>query len=274
MPTLLTPVLRLLQQARIYFYQFISHSNQPASSDIGFNLYGNRIVSLLESHSASSAEVCAALAGLQEFSPVPPSEIVDQDVWGLASAKLRINSHLKSDFSDAVSNIERAGQIVTPEDAKYLRLILKHWCGWSATDSKHAQDSWVHFLRIEYPQINGLMPVLDSLVWPEEINHLPKGCCPIEPSMFLLANHESFYVFIMGGEGLMRAGVTLQEVYLGLKACRFWGYRDGDWVAEPSSPSDLNEEDYFPQYVFDGIKFSLGFTIRELVISGEMMERE
>jgi hypothetical protein len=267
-------MFRLLQQARLYFYQIIFHYRPPPSDN--FNFYANRIVLLLESHSARSAEVCAALADLQDFSPVPPSEIVDQDVWGLASAKLRINSHLKSDFQEAVSNIERAGQIVTPEDEKYLRLVLKHPCGWSATDSKHAQDSWVHFLRIEYPHINGLMPVLDSLVWPEEINQLPKGCYPGPiTSMFLLANHEAFYVSIMGGEGLMRAGVTLQEVYLGLKACRFWRTREGDWVEEQiSASSHLNEEDYFPQYVsFDGIKFLLGFTIRELVVPGEM-ERE
>jgi hypothetical protein len=70
---------------------------------------------------------------------------------------------------DAVSNILRAGRIFYSTEERFIRLLLTHHCGWSGTSPNHINDAWVKFLQAVYPQIEGLTPILDSCVWPEEI---------------------------------------------------------------------------------------------------------
>jgi hypothetical protein len=193
--------------------------------------------------------VYRALDDLCTIYPLPPTEIVDAGIWGTDTAILRINTHLKSEFADAVSNIERAGHIVTPAEEHLLRLILTHWCGWSATDRSHLDDAWVKCLQAMYAHLNGLLPVLDSLVWAEELTRYPEGKSPPEPSFFLLATPRCYYVYALDDSTLFRAGDSLEEVYMGLKQCRFHGDKEGDWPAEPwSLPVDLEVCDYFPVY--------------------------
>ena len=105
------------------------------------------------------------------------------------------NHHLKSDFADAVRNIQCTGHGVNAYEEQYLRLILTHWSCWSAMDPEHMRDSWVQYLQTWFCHIDGLVPILDSLVWPEEVARLPLGCRPVEPSFFVLATPEAYYIF-------------------------------------------------------------------------------
>ena len=203
------------------------------------------MVTLLETHSPSSPEVAAALDELHKYYPSPHSEVVGEEVWG--RAKLSISTHLKSDIADAIANIERTGRKIGKDDKRWLKRILTHGCGWSATDSHHLNDSWVLFLRALSGR-DDLVPILDSLVWPEEIARFPHGCYPYEPSFFLLAAPETYYVFILEGLGLYKAGNSLEEVYTGLKQCRYKSEDEGDWEAEEWHDSCLDERDYFPVY--------------------------
>src|SRR5271170_7287411 len=123
----------------------------PASSVKGmsdpptpnFETYARQVGALLQTHRESSNEVRMALEELQNRFPQPLTEIVSEKIWGDSAATLRINNHLKSDFADAVRNIERAGRSVNAHEEQYLRFILTHWSGWSATDPGHMGDSWV-----------------------------------------------------------------------------------------------------------------------------------
>ena len=210
--------------------------------------YGSRINSLLRDHPANSPEVLSALKELQRFAPVPPSEVIDASIWG--KADLRVNSHIESSTARAISNIEMTGRRVTLADKRYLRLILTHRCGWSATNARHRHDGWVHYVRALFPQVGALVPVLDSLVWPEEVDSYPKGRVPPEPEFFFFATEHSYYVFVLDELSLFRAGSSLAEVYDGLKAGRFHGDKDGDWVAEELCPGfeAWDSRDYFPVY--------------------------
>ena len=113
-----------------------------------------------------------ALKELQAQFPAPSTEIVPEDVWG--ELYFHATTHLKSEYSEAIFNIRKAGHVLSPADEKYLRFILTHRCGWSATYSTHMGDSWVLYLQVEYSHIKGLVPILDSLFLPEELESLPK----------------------------------------------------------------------------------------------------
>jgi hypothetical protein len=238
----------------------------PRTPITNFDSYANQVDTLLESHSASSAEVLAALRELQTRFPVPPSEIVGPEKWGTTTARLRVNTHFKSDFADAVHNIKCTGRKLTAADEQWLRLILTHWSGWSATDSMHMRDPWVQYLQALFGHLRGLVPILDSLVWPEELAQFPIGYNPIEPSFFLLATPEAYYVFDLDGLGLYCAGNSLEEVYFGLRESRFNGDREGDWSPEEWCSLDLDARFYFPVYEFtrnNDRSFNLRYPLRE-----------
>jgi hypothetical protein len=185
---------------------------------------------------------------LQIVFPVPPTEIVDAKIWG--KAFLRINAHLQSQYADAVSNIILARRPLDPTDENYLRHVLTHWCGWSPTVSVHRNDSWVQYLQTLFAHIKGLTPILDSLVWPEEVSQYPERLDPSEPTLFLLANDEAYFILVLEELGLYRAGESLREVYEGLQNDRWHGIKEGDWVAEDWNPRymEWDSRDYFPVY--------------------------
>ena len=251
-------------------------SNQPTSATLlklmelaqvpNFDCYANRVDKLLRIHSASSAEVRAAFHDLQTFFPLPPSEIVGPEKWRTTTAQLRVNTHLKSDFADALRNIKDTGRELTAADEEWLRLILTHWSGWSATDSMHMRDPWVRYLQALFGHLRGLVPILDSLVWPEELAHFPVSYTPIEPSLFLLATPEAYYVFDLDGLGLYCAGNSLEEVYFGLRESRFNGDKEGDWLPEKWCSLNLDARFYFPVYEFTSnsdLSFNLRHPLRE-----------
>jgi hypothetical protein len=158
---------------------------------------------------------------------------------------------------------------LTKAETDYLRIILTHWSGWSATDPDHLHDPWVQFIQALFPHVEGLMPVLDSLVWPEEVARMPPGSCPRQASLFLLANAHSFYVFQLDGLGMWCAGQSLEEVYIGLKESRFIGDEGDDWTPESMEYIDQDERDYFLSYIDrngDGM-FSLANELQEFPAS-------
>jgi hypothetical protein len=242
-PAVLAPVVLLaLLLCTMSAYRIFFTSPQQSRRD--FSDYVSRVETLLEKYPSTSKEVRAAMHELQTSFPAPPSEIVESKVWG--KGYLRVNSHLKSDYANAVANIARAGHVVSPVDEKYLRLILTHWCSWSATDSIHMRDPWIRYLQASF-ELDDLSPILDSLVWPEEIHSFPKGHYPADPSFFLLATPKSYYLFILEDQSLLRAGESLREV---LKEGRFHCTNEGDWKLGVRSIRSMewDSRDYFPAY--------------------------
>jgi hypothetical protein len=220
----------------------------PESLAAGFDYHVYRVEQLLESHQMDSAELQTAFEELRRTFPQPPTELVGSEIWGTAEASIRVNSHLKSDLSEAIANIQNTGRQITADDEQWLKLLLSHWSGWSATDPEHFHDPWVRFIQALFGHIEGLVPVLDSLTWPTELKQFPVGFTPIEPSFFLLATLEYFYLFDLDGLGFYRAGRSLEEVYQGIKECRFAGGKEGDWKPEEWCDLDLDDRDYFPVY--------------------------
>lgn len=223
----------------------------PLSSTMSLNFKQRvyEVEKLLQTGSSESSKVSEALDELQATFPIPPTEIVSPDIWGTRTPYLRINIHVTASFAEAVNNIEGTGREFTSSDERWLRLILSHWCGWSATKSKHKNEAWVKYLQQLYSHLEGLVPILDSLAWPEDLAHYPAGLCPPEPSLFLLANAHAYYVFELDDLGLCRAGETLEQVYMGLKECKYRG-GEGEWPVEEwfSKGLELDERDFFPIY--------------------------
>jgi hypothetical protein len=224
----------------------------------------NHIRGLLKKHSAKSPEVCGAIkARLEEYTR-PAMKIIEPEIWdthleGYPHGHPVVKTHLKSDFgdsefSDVVSNITRVKErVLSATDERYLRFILTHPSGWSSTSPEHANDAWVKYLRAKYSLI-GLMPILDSVMYAEELVDFPPGLKEwTAPSLFLLATRESYYVYEFDpdeGSGLFIAGKTLEEVYSGLKECRYYRCQDGSWEQIESSLvlKDYDERLYFPVY--------------------------
>jgi hypothetical protein len=210
-------------------------STQGWASTQGWQGFERHVINtelLLRDHDPDSPEVTAALNDLRAFSPVPFAEVVPREVWGTALVTCR--AHLKSDFKDAIANITATGRTLSPDDEHYFRLILTHPCGWSATYSEHMNDDWVKFFQMEYPHLEGLVPILDSLTYVEELIHLPHGLRPTRPTFFLFATSECYYVynFSDGSEFMCRAGLTLEGVYTGMNDYLYAGFQDNAWPYE------------------------------------------
>jgi len=69
-------------------------------------------------------------------------------------------------------------------------------------------DPWVKYFYEKYPQLKGLVPILDSMTYLEELRDLPDGHDPSGPDFFLLATPNSYFVFDVsdGEEVLFEAG--------------------------------------------------------------------
>jgi hypothetical protein len=244
--TLLTNSLTFLRNVR---------SSTPPESTLDSALQGwegfeRHIINtelLLRDYDPDSPEVTAALNDLRAFSPVPFAEVVPREVWGTALVTSR--AHLKSGFKDAVANITATGRTLSPDDEHYLRLILTHPCGWSPTYTEHMNDDWVKFFQMEYPHLEGLVPILDSLTYMEELIHLPYGLRPTRPTFFLLATSECYYVydFSDGAESMCRVGFTLEDVYTGMNDYLYAGFQDNAWPEEDGECWG-DAKDYLPVF--------------------------
>lgn len=186
------------------------------------------------------------LQRLREKYPIPAADIVGKEVWGWDTDRLVMRSHAKVDASQAVKNVESSGRKLTPEEQEELYIIMSHSCWWSPTTPDHHDDSWMRYIRFVYPQLQGLQPVLDSLIWPDEIARYPLGHPPLPPWLFLLSTSTRFYVFNFQDACMMDAGGTLQEVLDGMRRKRWHGKEM--W---PEVPEEVEEDarDYFPVYL-------------------------
>ena len=203
---------------------------------------------LLETQPETSEVVKVALKAVNSFPP--RVQIIPQGVWPKESTnRISIQTHLKSTFPDAVKLLQGTGRDLSPSDEIYLHLLLTHTCGWSATYPEHMNDDWVQFFNIRYPQLKGLVPILDSVTYREELSSFPFGFLFKSPRFFLLATSDCYYIYDAtdGEDGLRIAGKTLEEVYTGLMDWRWadssedpWGYYKMEEYLDPSK--------YFPTY--------------------------
>jgi hypothetical protein len=164
----------------------------------------------------------------------PYIAITAPEVWG--QWEMYVPTHVTASYEAAVNNIVKAtGQVLSPEEEKYLRIILTHNSGWGATYPEHMDDPWVTYVNTDR-HVKGLIPILDSMTYPEELEHLwPRRLIKM-PSLFLLFSEGSFYVlccWIDQYPTLYKAGKCLKEVYVGLK--NHWhdeNCEGGRWLPE------------------------------------------
>jgi hypothetical protein len=135
----------------------------------------SHISHLLETHDETSNEVTSALKELETFYPRPPVQLIPKGVWPKESTnRITVQTHLKSTFADAVNLLNATGRTLSPEDDKYLRLLLTHSCGWSATYPEQMNDPWwADFFPVRYPHLKGLVPILDSMTYLPELVEFP-----------------------------------------------------------------------------------------------------
>ena len=210
----------------------------------------SRILSLFEIHDETSDTIKSAVKELNSVSSLPQIQVIPKDTWpDHPKARIYIPTHLKSTFEDAVNLLKATDRNLSTEDEKYLRLLLTHYCGWSATYPGHMDDPWVKFFQTRYPQLKGLVPILDSMTYVEELVDFPEEYDFDMPQFFLLATSDSFFVYdAMEGEDALRtAGDSLEDVYNGLKDCRWadsseepWGFVEEEELLSPTN--------YFPHY--------------------------
>lgn len=193
--------------------------------------------------SGQRAKADILLQNLRDQYPVPTADIVRKEVWGWDMDVLVIRTHAKADVIDAVKNVESTGRKLTAEERADLCTIMFYSCWWSPTAAEHRNDSWMQYLRFTYPQLEGLQPVLDSLIWPDEIVRYPVGHPPLPPWLFLLATATRFYVYNFQDSFMMDAGENLREVLDGLKQEQW----DEGWNEVPEEV-ELDPRDYFPVY--------------------------
>ena len=184
------------------------------------------------------------LEEIRRVYPVPAVDILPKDVWGLQEAKVIFRTHGRFDIKDAVANVKRTGRSVSSDDEALLQLIMSHWCAWSPTVTSHQNDPWMHFLRRDYPQLKGLEPILDTLIWPEEIACYPPGHGAIPPWLFLLATRDMYYVYNLEDITMFKVGPELNDVIDGLRKER---WREEFWEIVENA-TDENPKEWFPTY--------------------------
>ena len=144
------------------------------------------------------------------------------------------------------------GRDLSVADEKYKLQLLTHVCGWSATYPDHMNDLWVKFFHIRYPQLEGLMPILDLMTYLEELIHFPDDHRFREPWFFLLATSDCYYIWDAsdrGQDGLFLAGDTLEDVYVRLKDWRWVELSEDMWDIVEDGGGYLDPVIYFVTYI-------------------------
>jgi len=160
--------------------------------------------------------------------------------------------HLSNLFISAVSNVEQArpGHQPNATELKYRRHILSFWGGWSATPVEHMNDPCFSYIRHRYRQIKDMTPVLDNIIYPEQVAWMPRSIYLEMATLLLLASPDRYYVYLVEYDALLDAGPMLKDVYEGLREVkRVATFLGCPW--EPIEPFELWEVDhylYFPDY--------------------------
>lgn len=205
---------------------------------------------LLPVHDPSSEQVQIALRQLALSMPFhPPPRIIRGEP---CVRRARVEAHLNSTFEEALDNI---GTWISDREKMFLQYIIQHPCwGWSATPKQHRNASGFRYLQNLYPQLNNLQPILDDGVWPEEAQYFPPGLEPGPPSHILFASESGYYFHKMDEAILYKAGSTLEEVFQGLKYCKYFGPagpEKDEWEGVDTCTDWFEPSQYFPNYKFD-----------------------
>ena len=216
----------------------------------GFESSISHIEQLIQSDDDTA--ITSALTDPRSLAPRPPVQVIPKGAWPNEPTSLvSIQTHLKSSFDDAVKLLKATGRELSVVDESYLRLLLTHPCGWSATYPDHADDSWVKFFHIRYPQLEGLVPILDSMTYREELADFPEDYYLPEPRFCLLATADRFFIWDAsdwGQDGLFVAGNTLEEVYNSLKDWRWAESSEDPWEMAGEEREYLDPVFYFVTY--------------------------
>ena len=238
--------IRNLPQRLQFLLRFLRTAPSPPSP--GFDNCISHIEQLLSTQDETSDALTSALEELRSWYPLPPIQIIPKGVWPKEPTyHVSVQTHLKSTFADAVTLLKATGRDLSVADEKYLHLLLTHDCGWSATYSNHMNDSWVKFFHIRYPQLEGLMPILDSMTYQEELIGFPDDHDFREPRFFLLATSDQYFIWDAidwGQNELFFAGDTLEDVYAGLKDWR-WAETSTDMWDKVEDVGDYLDLDFY-----------------------------
>jgi hypothetical protein len=244
-------VVRNLHQRLPSFFGFLKPATFPASPS--FEVKIQHLTYLLEAEDQISSSISSALDELRSLFPQIRVQLIPKGVWpNEPNCHVSIQTHLKSTLEDAIKLLTPTGRHLSASDEEYLQRLLTHVCGWSATYLEHNDDSWVTFFHARYPQLEGLVPILDSMTYPEELVDFPDDYPFPEPRFFLLATSDRYFIYDASDwadDRLFFAGETLKEVYNGLKDWR-WAYSYGNgWdVVEEEGDKNLNPDCFFVTY--------------------------
>ena len=261
-----TAIAKQLKNIFVNLFGHRSHQTQETNNSsipMSYPKLKKALRIVLETEPGSSLHAQELLKDLRLYYPVPLVEIVDRELWGLETDKLVTRTHAKSNIEDAKRNLgDVRKMILSEEEEQELLVVMSHWCGWSPTPAEHCYDSWVKFLQINYPQLENLGPVLDSLIWEDEIRQYSIGCPPPQPWLFLLTTRSSFYIYDFQNAAMMPAGTTIRDVIQTLRD-RIWEYPES-WVEEEPY-TDKTPLDYFP--VYTGLRDENGlYKLRQLLL--------
>jgi hypothetical protein len=212
----------------------------------------SHIKHLVRTQDGTSDAVASALKELMSLYPLPPVQVIPKGVWpNEPNCNVSVKTHLKSTFSDAANLLKATGRVLSAADEKYLELLLTHVCGWSATYPDHMDDPWVKFFHVRYPQVKGLVPILDSMTYHEELIYFPDNYNFKEPRFFLLATSDRYFIWDASDwseDELFDTGNTLEDVYNGLKDWR-WARSYGNmWDVVEDGEEYLDSAYYFVTY--------------------------
>ena len=213
----------------------------------------NKLSELLNEYPSTADDVESIVRSMQAEYPVlpVPKIIYPGDAWDFGKPCYVHQMHLineEESFRIALENIMKTGRTPNSSEKMFLRHVLDcPFMSWSATTPAHQDDDWVHYLRHQFT-LPGLVPILDDMTWPEEIAVLPEGYGIGGPAYLLLADATSFYFFEFEGGPLWKAGVTLEEVYLGLKRKAWWFDSDDVWDEVEDNGEEYDYYNYFPMW--------------------------
>ena len=176
------------------------------------------------------------------FHPTP--QIKYGHPWNRPFAHVRVDMHLNATFRDALDNIAMP---ISDREKMFLHYLIQHIWGWSATPKQHRSASGFRYLSKVYPEVTGLRPVLDNVVWPEDAQYFPPSLGIDNSYVLVLFASESGYYF-MDDWGLYQAGNTLEEVFEGIKEYK---YLNNEWDGPDPCTDWFDPEEFFPQYKWD-----------------------
>jgi hypothetical protein len=185
------------------------------------------------------------LRELRQRYPIPAVDIVEKGVWGSEHDVLVFRTHAKTELKDAVANVECTGRSVSVNDQEQLQLVMSHWCAWSPTAVEHRNDPWMQYLRRAY-YLEELQPILDTLIWPDELACYPPGYGQLPPWLFLLATSTMYYVYNLEDTAMFQVGRELSDVVDGVRKKRWIEGEMWEIVEENVMYEDPMQ--YFPPY--------------------------